>query len=268
MSTATRNSRWIDLEGVVNMRDLGGLPTDAGGAVEPRRLIRSDNLQELTPESVRWLIEDAGVTDVVDLRTGLEVRSEGPGPLTRTGVHIHHLSLYPEGSAESGIPDEDEELPWLADRPDPESQQQRHEWFLTQHYLQYLTRRPDHVVAALRVIARAQGATIVHCAAGKDRTGTITALALRVVGVPISEAAADYDATNARLPLILKRLRARPTYAADLADQDESTQTTPAGVMHDLLTHVDQRWGSVEGYLALHGWTPADSAALRAKLLD
>lgn len=270
--------QWIDLDGVVNMRDLGGITTASGQAVRPRRLIRSDNLQDLSDADVRWLLDDAGVSDVVDLRTGLEVRSEGPGPLTYTGVAIHHLSLYPEGAQETGIPDDDdegtetenldlEELPWLADRPDPELASDHHEEFLTTHYLQYLNRRPDNVVAALRVIGQAKGAVIVHCAAGKDRTGTITALALRLVGVPIASAAADYQATNERLSQILDRLRATATYAADLDGQDESTQRTDATIMTDVLTYIDQRWGGVEPYLRRHGWTDADTTALRTRLL-
>src|SRR6476646_6507546 len=48
--------RWIDLDGLVNMRDLGGLPTRDGGAVVQRRLIRSDNLQDLTDADVRRVV--------------------------------------------------------------------------------------------------------------------------------------------------------------------------------------------------------------------
>lgn len=259
-----RQPRWIDLDGVVNMRDVGGMPTLGGGALRSGRLIRSDNLQDLSDGAVRWLVDVARLSDVVDLRTGVEVRGEGPGPLAGTPVHIHHLSLYPEGSSATGIPD-DAELPWLADRG--EIAGASHEAMLVQHYSRYLVRRPDNVVAALRVIARARGAVVVHCAAGKDRTGTITALALRLAGVGIGDIAADYDATNERLPAILARLRVRATYRADLADQDEASQRTPAGAMRLLLEHVDEAWGGVEGYLGRHGWRADDTTALRDRLL-
>ena len=83
-------------------------------------------------------------------------------------------------------------------------------------YIGYLEDRPDSVVGALRAIAEAQGAALVHCAAGKDRTGVVIALALTAVGVPSDEVVADYVATGERIELILDRLRSSPTYAGDV----------------------------------------------------
>ncbi|MGL4742765.1 MAG: tyrosine-protein phosphatase [Dermatophilaceae bacterium] len=77
--------RWITLEGLVNMRDVGGLPTAAGGRTQPRRLIRSDNLQDLTEADIAHLVDEFGVTDIVDLRTEAELHLGGPGPLRRSG---------------------------------------------------------------------------------------------------------------------------------------------------------------------------------------
>ena len=73
---------WIDLDGTANTRDLGGLPTTDGRRTVSRRLIRSDNLQDLSPTDVRLLIEDYGVAAIADLRAELEVRAGGPGPMT------------------------------------------------------------------------------------------------------------------------------------------------------------------------------------------
>ena len=89
--------RWIDLDGLVNMRDLGGLPTRDGGRTASGRLIRSDNLQDLTDADVVRLVDELGVSDVVDLRTGTELHLEGPGPLRRVeALTHHHHSLIPE----------------------------------------------------------------------------------------------------------------------------------------------------------------------------
>ena len=66
---------WIDLEGAVNVRDLGGLPTDDGSETATGRLLRADNLQELSPSDVRRLVRDLGLTLVVDLRSSAELAS-------------------------------------------------------------------------------------------------------------------------------------------------------------------------------------------------
>ena len=60
---------WIDLEGAVNVRDVGGMPTADGGETVYRRLLRSENLQELTAEDIALLVDELGVTTVVDLRS-------------------------------------------------------------------------------------------------------------------------------------------------------------------------------------------------------
>ena len=104
--TTTPVPAWIELDGVDNMRDVGGLPTGDGGAVAAGRLIRSDNLQELSPASVRHLVDDLGVTDVVDLRTFVEVAKEGDGPLVRgAGRHDpppHALHRGHQGDRDPG----------------------------------------------------------------------------------------------------------------------------------------------------------------------
>ncbi|MFC7715295.1 tyrosine-protein phosphatase [Nonomuraea recticatena] len=71
--------RWIDLEGAVNVRDLGGLPTTDGGTTRHGRILRSDNLQGLTPSDVDLLVGSHKVRHVVDLRSGPEVSLEGRG---------------------------------------------------------------------------------------------------------------------------------------------------------------------------------------------
>ena len=92
-------SQWIDLEGVANLRDVGGLPTDSGGRIRSGRLLRSDNLQTLTGSDVDRLLA-LGLTDVVDLRSDYEVRAEGDGPLhRRPQVRHHHFSYFQEPEA-------------------------------------------------------------------------------------------------------------------------------------------------------------------------
>ena len=73
---------WLSLEGAVNVRDVGGLPTRDGRRVRSGKLIRSDNLQDLTDGGRARARRAPACGTVVDLRTQVEVDSEGPGPLT------------------------------------------------------------------------------------------------------------------------------------------------------------------------------------------
>jgi protein-tyrosine phosphatase len=247
---------WIDLEGAVNAR-----------AVVPQKLLRSDNLQDLTATDIQHLVEDHNLRAVIDLRTGAEVHLEGPGPLTREErVVIEHRSLYPETGEHTDAFEISTIVPWQhgadrgADLPD-ESPTVRAYWG-------YLERRPDSIVAALRTIAAPpeDGAVLVHCAAGKDRTGVVVALAMEVAGAPREDVVADYARTSERIDRIVARLAASPTYAADMRTQDPHHHAATPATLARVLELLDERHGGPIGWLAEHGFSADDAAALRARL--
>jgi protein tyrosine/serine phosphatase len=260
-------ARWIELDGAVNVRDVAGLPTSDGRAVQPGRLIRSDNLQGLSARDVGLLVDDIGVRSVAELRTGVEVKHEGPGPLTEVDdVDIVHLSLLPEAGDTTDLAANGSViLPWQKRDQAPSDERRRGTSGI---YLRYLDDRADSIIAALRLIAGSPGATIVHCAAGKDRTGTVVALALAEVGVQREAIVADYARSAERIEAIFDRLRATRTYAEDIGDSDPGQHAPKAATMERLLDALDEEFGGPSAWLRAHGWTDADSAALRHKLLD
>ena len=250
---------WIDLDGTANTRDVGGLPTTDGRRTVSRRLLRSDNLQDLSPADVRRLVEDYGVRTVADLRADIEVRAAGPGPLTGEPlVDVAQLSLFPERSQGDALAGEAEVPPWER-RP------------VTGHgfsglYLGFLAQRADSVLAALRMIAYSDGATVVHCTAGKDRTGTVIALALSEAGVERSAIVADYAASADRYDELLSRLAAS-TRNRELSLAAALKHRPKAITMERFLDALAEEAGGVGPWLAAHGWTDADHAAIRRKLL-
>lgn len=255
-------NRWIELEGAVNARDLGGLATTDGGRTRFGRIVRSDNLQELTPADVARLVGELKLRHVVDLRSGREVRLEGPGPLTAVPeVTIHHHTLFAEGDTGTASVDVNPVLPWHERQGDADRR-------VTGLYYTYLRERPDSVVSALRTMARDDGGAIVHCAAGKDRTSVLCALALELAGVGRAAIVEDYLATADRLDRILTRLRRSDTYRADLDPRTASEHLPRAQYIERFLTVLDARDGGVLGWLARHGWTGSDTEAIRAKLRD
>ncbi|HJQ42119.1 MAG TPA: tyrosine-protein phosphatase [Jatrophihabitantaceae bacterium] len=265
-------SRWIDLDGAVNVRDLGGLETDDGRIVQRDRLIRSDNLQALSEHDVRTLVDDHHVRSVADLRTGVEVASEGPGPLTREpGVVIEHYSLFPEAGHNTDVAALDDDgpvvLPWQNLPPDASGSTEAPK-SASDFYLRYLLDRPDSVIDTLRLIAKTDGATVVHCAAGKDRTGVVVAIALAEVGVRRAAIIDDYAMSAERIHEIFARLRASDTYSDDLSDATVDKHAPRDTTMQHLLDAIDEVHGGVPAWLRKHGWTDEDAEALRRRLLD
>jgi protein-tyrosine phosphatase len=264
VAATTTRPRWIALQGAANARDLGGLALRGGGVTAPGVLLRADNPQGLTAQDVDRLVGELGVRAVVDLRTEVEVELEGPGPLVRDGrVEIRHRSLMPEAGARTDLA-VDGALPWQG----REFENDRGESPAVQAYLSYLLDRPDSVVGALRDVAYAAGGVVVHCAAGKDRTGMVCALALETVGVERAAVIADYVATGERIDALLARLRASPTYAADLEGRPVASHLPRAETMRRTLELVDERHGGAAGWLAAHGFEVADADALRRRLVD
>lgn len=264
-------SRWIDLDGAVNVRDLGGLETTDGGTTRFGRVLRADNLQNLTPRDLTVLVDRLGLRRVIDLRSHAEVDLEGPGPLThRPEVTIHHLTLFAEAGHHTDVAaenitgntvtiDADKVLPWQTRvSTEPEA-----DWSI-EHYLGYLRDRPDAVVDALRVMTTTEGASLVHCAAGKDRTGVVCALALDVAGVTREAIIADYAQTGERIEQILARLRSSPTYAADIDSRPPESHIPHAFLMEKFLSRLDEKHGGVLGWLAQYGWNETDTRSLRA----
>ncbi|MGA9858853.1 MAG: tyrosine-protein phosphatase [Solirubrobacteraceae bacterium] len=251
MSDENAQPRWIALDGAVNAR-----------AVVPGVLLRSDNLQSLSARDVRVLIGRQALEVVLDLRTQVEVELEGPGPLTgEPAVRIEHRSLYPESEGQTdGVADtvkpwgEGHPADWPGESP------------VVSAYMGYLSHRPDSVVASVRAIAHADGAVLVHCAAGKDRTGVVVALALDAAGVGRETIVADYLATAERIEAILARLVSSSTYRAELEGHDPQRHAPVPGTMERVLDLVDAHLGGSTAWLTAHGLDPADLQRLRRRL--
>jgi protein tyrosine/serine phosphatase len=276
--TSTRTGRWVRLDGTTNTRDLGGLPTTDGGLTVPGRVLRSDNLQTLSGDDVRRLVGEIGLREVIDLRTTAEILLEGRGPLRAVPEVTHrHFSLLPERGHHTDVFAVEEEDPLAELPPDwvesilprQTAEHDRAEPPAVRSYLGYLGDRADNVVGALRALTTAgPGAAVVHCAAGKDRTGVVVALALAVAGVGHDEIVADYAMTAEVIDALVAKLAASPTYAEDMERRDVASHTPRAETMDRVLTLLDERHGGAIGWLDAHGFGADERAALRSRLRD
>jgi hypothetical protein len=236
--------RWLALEGLDNIRDVGGLPLRDGGTTRRGVLLRSASLRYCTPSDITHLVEEFGLQLVLDLRTQREIdRFASPEALADAGVEIVALSF---------IPEEGRAFPEADDDADP----------LIRHYLGYLQDRAANVVTAVRRLAAA-GPTLVHCAAGKDRTGVLVALVLDTVGVERDAVVADYALSGERIEALFRRWT---TASGEPMPADLTPHIPRAEAMAAVLAHLDAEHGGGAGWLRAHGLDEHSLARLRERL--
>ena len=241
--------RWLTFDGLANARDVGGLPLEGGGRVRPGVLLRTESLEDLTPADVARLTGEYGVVQVLDLRKDEELLAYGPGALAEAGVTVHRLTFIPEHGR--GLPE-------IGEDADP----------MVGHYLAYLGDHAANVVSGVRRVAeRETGATIVHCAAGKDRTGVLVALITSAVGVPRDEVVADYALSSTRIEALFRRWTTdRGEPMPPPADLDRHRPR--AEIMETFLRLLDERHGGPLEWLRSNGLTDDELVRLRSRLRD
>jgi protein-tyrosine phosphatase len=234
--------RRLAVPGTFNLRDVGGYPVGEGGTVRWRTLLRSDALHLLDDDG-RAALADVGLRTVVDLRTR-EERAHAPSALDGIGAATAHIPIA-SADALAGLP------------PD-----------LSGIYRFFIDQRGSQVTAAVAALCR-PGAlpALVHCSAGKDRTGVVVALTLAAVGVEDEVIAADY-ALSARPVLVEPRAAAQVRESIGQRALVPDLMTAPPELMLSVLARVRRAGGSVAGYLAGHGLDRPDLERLRRALVE
>jgi protein-tyrosine phosphatase len=245
--TRSRNLNW---DGCLNVRDLGGHPTGDGAETRYGRIVRADSIRQLTDAGWTAAV-DYGVRSVVDLRMDIELEADPPAELPVDVVHMPFLEEDPNVFAEVEAVS--------AAAPDNAAATR-------DVYLVWLERFSRNIAAAIEAVARApEGAVVVHCMGGKDRTGLVTALLLHLAGVDDEQIAADYAASEERL---------RPRHEAWIAEAGTDAErerlrriaSSPSESMVGVLEVLAHRYGSVEAYLRASGLGDDDLQLVRTRL--
>lgn len=248
----TEIDRWLELEGLDNIRDVGGLPLHGGGTTRAGVLLRSESLHHVTTLTVRHLVEELGLRLVLDLRTPWEIERDGPTAVAVAGVETVALTF---------IGEDRNHLPEVGDDTDPQ----------VLNYLGYLSDHPDNVAEAVRRLAAPDaGPALVHCAAGKDRTGVLIAMVLDAVGVERDAVVADYALSAERVEAMFRRWT---TAAGEpMPDAARLARHRPrAEVMAAVLARLDADYGTdgvggAAGWLRANGLDDGALARLRVRL--
>jgi protein-tyrosine phosphatase len=240
---------WLELDGAHNVRDVGGLRAGER-TVRPGVLLRGDHLEDLSPAAAAQLCDVTGLRAVVDLRA----REEGPEPggwMAGRPVERLHLPLV--------------DLTRLRAESAP-LQRTDGEVDFTAAYGRMLAGAGPALVEILRfAIAPEHVPVLVHCAAGKDRTGITVAVLLDAVGVDEDDIAADYAVTGLRLIRIRRALAARGGYQ-NLPIPEEALPLDDAPI-RAVLGALREEGGSA-AFLRRHGATDDELARWRELILS
>lgn len=245
--------RLIDLEGCLNFRDLGGYPTADGRRLSWRRVYRSDGLHRLTAKDVSHLRDDLGLTDLIDLRSTAELELDGRGPLEREPMAFHHIPLF-DGERPSTF--------------SVDMQRRMEEMSLADRYFGLAEMAKEAIGRVVRAVADSKGGAVYHCAAGKDRTGVISAILLSALGVADELIVADYALSQQNLDAIIERLNASAGYKEMFEHLPPDTLHAEPETMVELLAKLQDGYGSVVGYLASTGVDGEVVERLRANVLE
>ncbi|MCI2238224.1 tyrosine-protein phosphatase [Paenibacillus sp. TRM 82003] len=215
------------VETVANLRDVA----HCDPRLEPGVLWRS--AQPLAGDGAPAQVTSWPPATVVDLRSAAELPA-GDHPLLGEGTRVHPVELL-DGAGDPAA---------AAGDPPP----------LREVYLGMLEPGTG-LLRAVELVAAGPAPVLVHCAAGKDRTGVVVALALRLVDVPRTAVLADFALTTGHLPEVLRRLVAAsplPT-GVDLATLPQEYFTAPTAALDAVLDVWDAHEGGAAGWARAHG---------------
>lgn len=243
--------RHHDFDGCFNFRDIGGYPTDDGGRVKWGRYFRAGRQDRMTKADLERLAQ-LNVGAQIDLRGNEEIADQGRGPLPDMGADYHHLPVIPEGGREKL------------------SQLVGDTGISGERYLGYLSFGTETWLNLFELLAQPRSdALVIHCTAGKDRTGVSTAFLLSVLGVDRALIEADYLLTNRDVVRQVDFVESSVGLPDDLTREELLVLAgVPETSMSVFLDGLDSQYGGAIEYLRQAGVTDDHLEAVRKRFLD
>ena len=237
--------RHLPLESSYNIRDVGGYTTSDGYTTRWRTFLRADSLHRLTPASQQYLI-DYGLRTIIDLRYERELATAPDVFANSSEVNYVNISLMAEAAPNA------ERRYW----PDLESL-----------YKYILDERQEVVKAVFDVMTQEAFPVLIHCTAGKDRTGIITALMLGLADVNHAIIAEDYALTAYFGGGMFDQFRAQAAEAGrDMAILERYLEAKPEAMLNTL-AHLEATYQNVPTYLQHIGLTTTQLNRLRQTIV-
>lgn len=242
----TQPLRRLPLQGAPNTRDLGGYPCE-GGVTRWHSFLRSATTAPMTPEDIAFL-RTYGVTTAVDLRSDEECGRSPSALHGLPGIESHHISLIDNLNSSS----------FEGDLPGS----------MAGMYTSLLDNSAADLARVCRVLAAAKGTALFHCTAGKDRTGVVAMLLLKLAGVPDADVEADYAVTEIYMREVsAQQLATLRRQRGDAAIPEYAFRSIPDSMRHTL-AHLAARHGGARQYLLKAGVSAEELHTLHGKMVE
>ncbi|MBC2019926.1 tyrosine-protein phosphatase [Listeria booriae] len=252
--------RTIPLEGCFNFRDLGGYVNTAGKTVKWGKLYRSSLLTNIT-EKDKDTLEKLGVSWICDLRSTSEIAAK-PTPAL---AHIKNRHI-PIGTAKNESTESQK-----IDIPDDH---RVYEPLMGESYRVFVQSKDGFREIFNDIIEKEEVPFLFHCTAGKDRTGVLGALLLKLLDVPENTILADYELTNQYADNILGEMQglvnafSNSDKKIDLENFRPMAEARPA-YLEIAFDEMQKEYGSVDAYLEKGiGITPSEKAKFQTMMLE
>ena len=238
-------------EGCFNFRDIGGYPNQDGKRIKKGLYFRAGRQDRMSEQDLLKL-SDLNISTQIDLRRPDEILQQGKGPLEEMGAEHVNIAVIPEGGS------------------DQLSRLVGDTGISGKRYLGYLEFGPSSWLRLFEILASKERLPVVlHCTAGKDRTGVSTAFLLSILNISRALIEADYLLTNLDTERQADFIEGSVRYPESY---DRRAMIASAGVpptaMKDFLDGVELKWGSALGYLEDIGITLAQMESIRTNFLE
>ena len=245
------SERHTAFEGCFNFRDIGGYPTKEGKKIKKGIYFRTGRQDRMSEKDLAEL-KNLKISTQIDLRKPEEILDQGKGPLENMGADYINIPIIPDGGS------------------DQLSRLVGDTGISGKRYLGYLEFGPESWLKIFEILANKDSLPVVlHCTAGKDRTGVSTAFLLSVLGVDRDLIEADYKLTNLDTERQADFIENSGGFPEGV---DRDAMILAAGVPEDamavFLDGVESRWGSVLGYLEEIGITKNQMNVIRDNFLE
>jgi len=249
----TTVSNLRDPEGIHNFRTLAGYSLKGGGRIREGKIYRSGALEMMTESDRSWIADELRIRTILDLRHPNELALSPQGHALAD--RVVPLSIFPETTSQESLIAELNGLYGPGISPG--------------RYLHYLSIGGDRLARGFSMFAEGETfPVLVHCTAGKDRTGVLLGMVMDVLGASEEDIAHEYGLSDAAVDRLIAYLRSHNREIEGTDDELRARLATPPEKMAGFLQLLREKYGSSADFFLSKGVSEAQIEGVREQLVE